>query len=74
MKFNEIIYNLREDAEPKLTQKELGIKLNLTQRKISYLEKGKNEPSIEDIIAYCKFFDVSSDYILGLTKDKRKYW
>lgn len=74
MKFNEIIYNLREDAEPKLTQKELGIKLNITQRKISYLEKGKNEPSIEDIIAYCKFFDVSSDYILGLTKDKRKYW
>ena len=74
MKFNEIIYNLREDAEPKLTQKELGIKLNLTQRKVSYLENGKNEPSIEDIIAYCKFFDVSSDYILGLTKDKRKYW
>lgn len=74
MKFNEIIYNLREDKEPQMTQTELGKELNITQRKISYLEKGKIEPNIEDIITYCKYFNVSADYILGLTNDKRKFW
>lgn len=72
MEFRQIISNLREDAD--LTQKALGRILNITQRKISYLENGKSEPNIEDIKAYCEFFDVSADYILGLTNDKRKYW
>lgn len=74
MKFNEIISNLREDTEPKLTQSELGQRINLTQRKISYLENGKIEPNIEDIKIYCKFFNVSADYLIGLTTDKRKFW
>lgn len=38
----------------------------MTQRKISYIECGKNEPSIDDIAALCTFFHVSADYLLGL--------
>lgn len=64
--FGEKIRNLREDAD--LTQAQLGKKLNISQRKISYIECGKCEPSIEDINAFCKFFQVSSDYLLGLEK------
>lgn len=64
LNFGERIRNLREDRD--LTQSELGAQVNMTQRKISYIERGKYEPSIEDIVSLCKFFDVSSDYLLGL--------
>ena len=69
MNFGERIRNLREDKD--LTQSELGAQVNMTQRKISYIERGKYEPSIDDIVSLCKFFDVSSDYLLGLN-DKSK--
>lgn len=64
--FGEKIRNLREDAE--ISQKELGEAINATQRKISYIEHGDFEPSLSDIIALCKYFNVSSDYLLGLKK------
>ena len=60
----EKIRNLREDNN--LTQAQLGKLLNMTQRKISYIERNQYEPSIQDIVEICKFFKVSSDYILGL--------
>ncbi len=69
LNFGERIRNLREDKD--LTQSELGAQVNMTQRKISYIERGKYEPSIDDIVSLCKFFDVSSDYLLGLN-DKSK--
>lgn len=62
----ERIKNLREDKN--LTQSALGMALNMTQRKISYLECNQYEPSIQDIVELCKFFQVSSDYLLGLKK------
>ena len=64
LNFGERIRNLREDRD--LTQSELGAQVNMTQRKISYIERGKYEPNIDDIVSLCKFFDVSSDYLLGL--------
>ena len=64
--FGEKIRNLREDAD--LNQTQLGKALNMTQRKISYIECGKYEPSIDDIVAFCKFFNVSSDSLLDITK------
>ena len=64
LSFGEKIRNLREDAD--LNQTELGKAVCMTQRKISYIECGKYEPNIDDIIALCKFFNVSSDYLLGL--------
>lgn len=67
LSFGEKVRNLREDKD--LNQTQLANKINMTQRKISYIECGKCEPSIDDIISFCKFFKVSSDYLLGL-KDK----
>lgn len=58
---------LREDKE--LNQTELGNAVNMTQRKISYLENDKYEPSMEDIKALCRFFNVSADYLLGFPKN-----
>ena len=69
--FGEKIRNLREDAD--LNQTELGKAVGMTQRKISYIECGKYEPNIDDIIAFCRFFKISSDYLLGLSnKHKNK--
>ncbi len=62
--FGEIIRELREDSN--LTQGKLAQKLQMTQRKISYIECGKYEPSIDDIKAFCKFFNVSADFLLGI--------
>lgn len=69
LSFGERVKNLREDTD--LNQTELGKSVGMTQRKISYIECGKCEPSIEDIISFCKFFKVSSDYLLGLSENKK---
>lgn len=58
---------LREKRE--LNQTELGKAVNMTQRKISYIENDKYEPSMEDIKALCQFFNVSADYLLGFPKN-----
>lgn len=60
----EKIRNLRE--EKNLTQKMLGKELNMTQRKLSYMENNKYEPSIEDVKAICLYFNVSADWLLSL--------
>lgn len=66
LSLGEKIKNLREDCD--LTQTELGKQLNMTQRKISYIENDKYEPSIEDIREICMFFNISADELLDLPK------
>ena len=63
----ERIKALREETT-NLNQTELGKKLNLSQMQISRLETGNAHINDEDLIAYCKYFKVSADYILGLPK------
>lgn len=64
MSFGEMVRSLRE--EKNINQTSLGKAVNMTQRKISYIECGKYEPSIDDIVALCRYFKVSADYLLGL--------
>lgn len=66
--FGEKIKNLREDRD--LTQGQLGKLINMTQRKISYIENNKYEPSIDDIRAFCLFFEVSADFLLDIPQRK----
>ncbi len=68
--FGDRIRSLREDAD--LNQTQLGKELNMTQRKISYMECGKYEPNIEDIVAFCDFFKISADYLLGIPNNYRE--
>ena len=63
--FGEKIKMLREESE--LNQTQLGEKVQMTQRKISYIECSKCEPSIDDIRIFCKFF-----YCLFILKPKIK--
>ena len=70
LSLGEKIRNLREDAD--LNQSKLGEAVHMTQRKISYIECGKYEPSVDDIIAFCHYFKVSADYLLGIPTEYRK--
>lgn len=66
MTIQERIRVLREEHTPPLNQTQLGEKLHKSQRAISRLETGEAHLQDDDLIAYCKFFKVSADYILGL--------
>ena len=65
--FGERIRLLREEQE--LNQTELGRAVNMTQRKISYIENDRYEPGMDDIKAFCHYFNVSADYLLGFSKN-----
>jgi transcriptional regulator with XRE-family HTH domain len=52
----------------KKSQAEVAKELQITQRKLSYIETGKTEPSLDDLVRICNYYSVSADYILGLTE------
>lgn len=62
--YNEIIRDLREDHD--LSQKDVANYLQTTQQVYSRYEKGENSLPIRHLIALCKLYKVSADYILGL--------
>ncbi len=64
--YPEILRELREDND--LTQHDVAKILGTTQQVYSRYEKGINEIPVRHIITLCKFYKVSSDYILGLEK------
>ncbi len=70
LKLGDKIRGLREDAN--LNQTQLGKNLNMTQRKISYIECSKYEPSVDDIISFCNFFKISANYLLGLPNNYKE--
>ncbi|MCM1367751.1 MAG: helix-turn-helix domain-containing protein [Roseburia sp.] len=54
-------------TDNKLTQSKLGDMLSVSQDTVSLWETGKSIPTAEYIIAICKLFGVSADYLLGLS-------
>ena len=65
MDFQSRLRDLR--IEKGLSQQELGEIIGVTHTAISFWETGVNEPKISYLIALCKYFDVTADYLLGLT-------
>ncbi len=53
--------------EKKLTTRELASKINLNYVSISRMENETQGITGEYISIFCKFFNVSSDYLLGLS-------
>lgn len=50
-----------------LKLKEVAEYMNVTIRAISRYEDGTREPSVDMIVKFCKLYNVSADYLLGLT-------
>lgn len=65
--FGERLRALR--IEKNIGQNLLAKDLQLSNASISYWETGKQEPCAEAIFKLAKYFDVSADYLLGLTDD-----
>ena len=65
----ERIRSLREDAD--LTQKCVGKAINVPQRTYAYYESGQRMVPPSVLCALADFYDVSVDYILGRTDQKK---
>ena len=65
MEFTENLKQLR--LEKGLSQRQVATSIGLSTRAYCYYENGLREPSIETIKNLCKFFNCSSDFLLGLT-------
>ncbi len=64
--------DLREDKDMK--QSEVAEVLSMKQQQYSEYERGKREMPIKTYIELAKYYNVSLDYLAGLTNDKRKFW
>jgi transcriptional regulator with XRE-family HTH domain len=62
------IRDLREDAD--LTQKQMAKILNCSQQVYSNYELGQRDIPTAILIALSKHYEVSTDYILGLSDKK----
>ena len=54
-------------TEKKLSQKALAEIIETNNSSICVWECGRSEPSLDAVIKLCRFFDVSADYLLGLS-------
>ena len=71
-KFDIIIKKLRTDSN--LTQKELARQIGVSQQTISLWESRSAVPDATAIIAICKYFNVSSDYLLGINVANKRHY
>jgi len=60
--------DLREDNDK--TQQEIADILGTSQTMYARYERGANELPIRHLLALCRFYGVSADYILGLCEEK----
>ena len=77
MRYNDMetykrLKDLREDKD--CTQTEIARVLGMKQQQYSEYERGRREVPIKVYIKLAEYYDVSIDYIVGLTNDKRKFW
>ena len=71
MNYRERMRNIREDLD--LTQSEVAKLLNKSQQGYNHIETGRAELKIDDLIKLCKYYNLSADYIIGLSDKKKTY-
>ena len=64
MKYNEILKQLRNNCG--LNKKDIAGLLNISQSCYDKYETGLKALQIKHIVTLCKFYNVSSNYIMGL--------
>ena len=63
----ERLRDIRKDHDD--TQESLGKKLGFSTPTVSKWEQGKTDPDLETLKQICRMYEVSADYLLGLTDD-----
>lgn len=71
MKYNERIREVREEYG--YTQQKIADILNIGQRTYSDYENGKTRIPIDSLIILAKYYNVSLDYLSGISNIKNKY-
>lgn len=71
MDYRSILRNVREDRD--LTQTEVGKIINKSQQGYNHIEAGRAELKIDDLIKLCKFYNLSADYLIGLSEKAKSY-
>ena len=70
MEYQKRMRDLREDHDK--TQTEIAEILGTSQTMYARYERGANELPIHHLVKLCKYYGVSSDYILGLDDELTK--
>ena len=65
------IKDIREDLD--LTQREIADFLHIKQNTYSQYENGQRQIPINFLILLAKYYNTSTDYILGLTDNPKAY-
>lgn len=74
------VFMLRTDRLKELrknvrkTQKEVSELIGVASSTYSMYERGKREPDFETLDKICQLFNVSSDYLIGASDYKKKYY
>ena len=61
---------VREDRD--LTQAEVGKILNKSQQGYNHMEAGRAELKIDDLVKLCQFYNLTADYLVGLSDQPQK--
>ena len=61
---------VREDRD--LTQAEVGKILNKSQQGYNHIEAGRAELKIDDLVKLCQFYNLTADYLGGLSEQPQK--
>ncbi|CUX27944.1 MULTISPECIES: helix-turn-helix domain-containing protein [Clostridia] len=69
--FSERIIQLKK--EKKLLQKDIAHDLGISLRAYQHYEHGEKEPTLSNIVKICNYFDVSADYLLGLSDNPTRH-
>lgn len=69
--FSNNLKSLRQSKS--LTQKQLAIEINASERGIQNYEAGIRKPTYDILIALANYFDVSLDYLVGRSDDPKRY-
>lgn len=62
---------VREDRD--YTQAQIGKVLHKSQQGYNHIETGRAELKIEDLIALCRFYNLSADYLIGISDTPSSY-
>ncbi len=71
MDYRKRLREVREDRD--LTQATVGKVIEKSQQGYSHIEAGRAELKISDLAVLCQFYNLSADYLIGLTDEPKSY-
>jgi transcriptional regulator with XRE-family HTH domain len=67
----DVVHRIRQiRIERKYSQEDIAAILNTTQQQYSKYENETNEIPVRHVITLCKFYKISSDWLLGLSEER----